>query len=97
VHVVIPSTTSTPSHSHYDYAYSDDNTLSQCPTQVDLEGPGPPPPLLSLEAEQYITRGREIKGSASRPPPRTVWRQVSKWIRRALVPLTQAEVDSRRR
>lgn len=95
VHVIIPSTSSTPCASHYDYDYSED-TLSQCPTQVDLEGPGPPPPLLSLETEQHIMREGETKRS-SRTPPKTVWRQVSKWVKRALIPLTQTELDPGRR
>jgi hypothetical protein len=88
IHVTIPRTTSSTYQSYYDYS---DDTLSQCPTEIDLEGPGPPPPLLSLEADQYVTRIEKIKPSDPEPP-KNVWRQISRWLRRVLFPLNQTEV-----
>jgi len=82
IHVTIPRTTSSTYQSYYDYS---EDTLSQWPTEVDLEGPAPPPPLLSLEADQYVRRNEKIK-PAKPVQPKNVWRQMSRFLRRVSVP-----------
>lgn len=87
LHVVIPTTMLDTNLNYCEYS---DNTLSQCTTEADLEGPPPPHPL--LEEERYVTKHKDFKPS-TRTPPRKVWYEISRWVKKALIPLTQTELE----